>query len=145
MISWGGIGAGVFRKEDGFYLRHGSGISVTSPIAGETALDMVEMGIVPLRRRYGDPHVPLSIVLTSAALLLALPLGLILFLLSFRAIGPWRRGIGPVRLPDLPDDECGVSPPVQVLAGIRGSRPSLHDLIPVSQITGADSMEYHLH
>jgi hypothetical protein len=48
--------------------------------------------------------VSLSIALTSAALFLAVPGGLIAFLLAFRAIGPWRTRPRIVRMPDLADE-----------------------------------------
>ena len=50
---------------------------------------------------------PLSIALVSAALLLAVPFGFVVFLLSFRAIGPWRTRPRRVRLPDLADERQG--------------------------------------
>ena len=47
---------------------------------------------------------PLSILLLSAALLLAVPAGFLLLLLSFGAVGPWRGAPQMVTLPDIADD-----------------------------------------
>jgi hypothetical protein len=58
----------------------------------------------PALTPFGDPPVPLSIVLTSAALLLAVPLSLLVLLVAFNAIGPLRRRGKGVQLPDLSDD-----------------------------------------
>jgi hypothetical protein len=60
--------------------------------------------------RLGDLHVPLSIVLTSTALLLAVPFGLLVMLVAFQATGPCRRRGSGVRLPDLSDDLLCPSP-----------------------------------
>jgi hypothetical protein len=43
-------------------------------------------------------------VLTSAALLLAVPLSLLVLLVAFNAIGPSQRRVKGVQLPDLSDD-----------------------------------------
>ena len=47
---------------------------------------------------------PLPILLASAALLLAVPAGFLLLLLSFGAIGPWRSAPQVMSLPDIADD-----------------------------------------
>jgi hypothetical protein len=57
-----------------------------------------------LEDAFGDPDVPLSTLLLTAALLLAVPTGFLLLLLSFGAVGPWRGSPQVVTLPDLADD-----------------------------------------
>jgi hypothetical protein len=47
---------------------------------------------------------PLSILLLSAALFLAVPAGFLLLLLSFGAVGPWRGAPQVITLPDIADD-----------------------------------------
>lgn len=47
---------------------------------------------------------PLSILLTAATLLLAVPFSFVLLMLAFHAIGPWRASYQGIRLPDLEDD-----------------------------------------
>ncbi|HYI25337.1 MAG TPA: hypothetical protein VD767_08015 [Thermomicrobiales bacterium] len=47
---------------------------------------------------------PLSILLLSAVLLLAVPAGFLLLLLSFGAVGPWRTHPETMALPDLADE-----------------------------------------
>ncbi len=47
----------------------------------------------------------LSIMLTTAALLLAVPVSFVFLMLAFQAIGPWRTSYPGIQLPDLPD-EC---------------------------------------
>jgi hypothetical protein len=46
---------------------------------------------------------PLSIMLATAALLLAVPVSFLFLMFAFGAIGPWRTAHPGVRLPDLDD------------------------------------------
>ena len=47
---------------------------------------------------------PLSIILATAALLLAVPISFVFLMFAFGAIGPWRASYPRLRLPDLPDE-----------------------------------------